>query len=152
MAKKKKGSELVVIDGWKAKAVRYKASEKDFECVQAMLEAGIAHAKIANCLMISVETLKAHFGHLLGTAVAHANTRVASALKAKALGEGPQSVSAAVFWLKARAGWKDTATLELTGPDGGPIEVAAPLDLSELSREERAALRHLIATRKAEAG
>ena len=27
-----------------------------------------------------------------------------------------------MFWMKTRAGWKETVRQENTGPDGGPIE------------------------------
>ena len=37
-----------------------------------------------------------------------ANTKVAESLYRKALGDGSQSVTAAIFWLKTRAGWKET--------------------------------------------
>src|SRR5712692_1223398 len=36
------------------------------------------------------------------------------------------------------------AAIEHTGAAGGPIQVEQPLDLSELNREERAQLRHLL--------
>jgi hypothetical protein len=28
-----------------------------------------------------------------------------------------------IFWLKTRAGWKETNVTELTGGDGGPLKV-----------------------------
>jgi len=33
------------------------------------------------------------------------------------------NVSAAIFWMKARAGWSEKNRVELTGPDGGPLLV-----------------------------
>ena len=47
-----------------------------------------------------------------------ANSMVAQALFSKAVGGGQQSVTAAIFWLKCRAGWKPVEGLELTGKDG----------------------------------
>ena len=37
-----------------------------------------------------------------------ANARVAESLYRKAIGEGRESVTAAIFWLKTRARWKET--------------------------------------------
>ena len=31
------------------------------------------------------------------------------------------NVAAAIFWMKARAGWREKNQVELTGPDGGPL-------------------------------
>lgn len=39
---------------------------------------------------------------------------------------------------------------ELTGPGGGPIQTSNPIDLSDLSKDERAALRRIIARRAGE--
>jgi hypothetical protein len=32
-------------------------------------------------------------------------------------------VTAAIFWLKTRAGWKDTTSHEVSGKDGAPVAV-----------------------------
>jgi hypothetical protein len=57
---------------------------------------------------------------------------VAESLYRKAATDGPQSVTAAIFWLKTRAGWKELVSHELSGPDGGPIrsEDMTPRDLA----------------------
>jgi hypothetical protein len=41
----------------------------------------------------------------------------------KATGDGREAVTAAIFWLKTRAGWKDTTAHEISGKDGGPVEI-----------------------------
>ena len=46
----------------------------------------------------------------------------------KALGDGAQSVAAAIFWLKTRAGWKETSVHEL--PE--PVKVAISWEDSKL--------------------
>ena len=45
-----------------------------------------------------------------------ASTRIAESLYRKALGDGAQSVTAAIFWLKTRAHWKETNVHEVSGP------------------------------------
>ena len=52
-----------------------------------------------------------------------ANAKVAENLFRKATGEGREAVTAAIFWLKARAGWKETSVKELTGKDEHPLTV-----------------------------
>ena len=44
-----------------------------------------------------------------------ANARVAENLYRKATGDSREGVTAAIFWLKCRAGWKETSVREVTG-------------------------------------
>jgi hypothetical protein len=44
-----------------------------------------------------------------------ANVRVAENLFRKATGDGREAVTAAIFWLKARARWKETSVTEHAG-------------------------------------
>ena len=41
----------------------------------------------------------------------------------KATGDGPQAVAAAIFWLKTRAGWKETTVHEHGGAEGMPLVI-----------------------------
>ncbi len=52
-----------------------------------------------------------------------ANAKVAENLYRKATGEGREAVTAAIFWLKTRAGWKETSVHEVGGKDGRPVEM-----------------------------
>ena len=56
------------------------------------------------------------------TAAVKANSMVAQSLFNRAVkGDGAAATSAAIFWLKARAGWRERVVQEHTGPDGeGP--------------------------------
>jgi hypothetical protein len=47
--------------------------------------------------------------------------KVSNALFQAAMGG---NVTAMIFWLKANAGWRDVSSVEMTGKDGGPIEVS----------------------------
>lgn len=54
--------------------------------------------------------------------------------------------------LKTRGGWRETPqSVELSGPDGGPIETKTKVDLSDLTSSERDALRSIIERRASEA-
>lgn len=68
---------------------------------------GIPQPDIAAVVGCDDKTLRKHFRQELDTAATQANARVAGALFKKATGDGPSSVTAAIFWLKARAGWQE---------------------------------------------
>lgn len=85
----------------------YKPTDKDRSTVQMMAAYGIPQADIAAVVDCDLKTLRKHFRAELDTAAAQANARVAAALFKKATGDGPSSVTAAIFWLKARAGWQE---------------------------------------------
>jgi len=83
--------------------------------VEAMAGYGIPEADIACVLEIDAKTLRKHYrgeldkGHIKSTA------KVAENLYRKATGEGREAVTAAIFWLKTRAGWKETVVQENAG-------------------------------------
>jgi hypothetical protein len=54
-----------------------------------------------------------------------ANSKVAGNLLLMATGprDLKTTVTAAIWWTKAKMGWKDTSRIENTGPDGGPLQV-----------------------------
>lgn len=89
--------------------------------VQALCGYGITEDEIATYIGIAPKTLRKHYRHELDTAVVKANALVARSLHKQAI-DG--NVSAAIFWLKVRAGWSEKSSLEISGPGGGPMEVA----------------------------
>ncbi|MEQ9814093.1 MAG: hypothetical protein RLO50_15045 [Azospirillaceae bacterium] len=80
--------------------------------VEAMAAYGIPEADIARVIGIDPKTLRKHYRDELDTGHVKANARVAEVLFKKATGDGPQSVTAAIFWLKTRAGWREARPLE----------------------------------------
>ena len=90
--------------------------------VEAMAGFGVPEAGIAQVLEIDPATLRSCYAKELDSGELKANARVAENLYRKATGDGRESVTAAIFWLKTRAGWKETALHEVTGRDGAPIE------------------------------
>jgi hypothetical protein len=80
--------------------------------VEAMAGYGLSASDIANVLDIDVGALKASYGKQLTGGQIKANARVAESLYRKAIGEGRESVTAAIFWLKTRAHWKETTVHE----------------------------------------
>ena len=88
--------------------------------VEAMSAYGVPETDIARVLGIDPKTLRKHYRDELDTGGIKANSRIAESLYRKAMGDGPQSVTACIFWLKTRAQWKETMVQEHTG-NVGPI-------------------------------
>src|SRR5690349_12449378 len=89
--------------------------------VEAMAAYGVPEASIARVIGIDAKTLRKHYRDELDLGAVKANSRMAENLYRKAMGDGPQSVTATIFWLKTRARWKETSIQEHTGAEGGPI-------------------------------
>jgi hypothetical protein len=83
--------------------------------VEAMAGYGVAETDIARVLAIDPKTLRKHYREELDTGQIKATAKVAESLFRKATGDGAQSVTAAIFWLKTRAGWKETLVQETKG-------------------------------------
>ena len=74
---------------------------------------GIPEADIACVLEIDPKTLRRHYRKALDKGHIKANSRVAENLYRKATGDGREAVIAAIFWLKPRAGRKETNVHEM---------------------------------------
>ena len=83
---------------------------------------GVGEIDIARVAGIDPKTLRKHYRDELDNGHVKANIKVAENLFRKATGEGREAVVAAIFWLKTRAGWRETAVYEVSGRNGGPIE------------------------------
>ena len=55
-----------------------------------------------------------------------ANSKVAENLYRKATGEGREAVTAAIFWLKTRAGWREVTTPEIQSDVRYVVEMPEP--------------------------
>jgi hypothetical protein len=77
-------------------------------------------------LEIDPAELRRHYCKELDNGQTKANAKVAESLYRRATGEGREAVTAAIFWLKTRAGWKETSLYEVSGPGGGPIPTEEP--------------------------
>jgi hypothetical protein len=96
----------------------FKATEQQRQLTQSMAAYGIPQESIAKVIGVrSPKTLRKHFRRELDLSAIEANTRVAQT--AYRLATSGKSVCATMFWLRCRAGWKETGQ----GPDqGGPEE------------------------------
>ena len=82
--------------------------------VEAMAAYGIPEADIARVMEIDPKTLRRHYRSELDTGHIKANSRMAENLYKKAMGDGPQAVTATIFWLKTRARWRETTVSEVS--------------------------------------
>ena len=76
--------------------------------VEAMAGYGVPETDIARVLAIDPKTLRRHYREELATGQIKATAKVAEFLFRKATTEGPQCVTAAIFWMKTRGGWRET--------------------------------------------
>lgn len=96
--------------------------------VEALAGFGIPAADIACVLALDEGELTRDYAGELASGAIKANARVAENLFRKATGDGRESVTAAIFWLKTRARWREVNTLEHTG--------APAMTVTWLSHEE----------------
>lgn len=89
------------------------------ELVQLHSAVGTTQELIADILEIDSKTLRKYYRKELDHACAEANAKIGGVLFNKAI---KGDVTAAIFWMKVRAGWKTVEGRELSGPDGKPIE------------------------------
>lgn len=99
----------------------HKPTAEQRKQVEAMAAYGIPQTNIALVVGISKPTLEKHYRRELDTGATKATAKVAESLYRKATGNGMGAVAAAIFWLKTRAGWKETNITEIVGSDGGPV-------------------------------
>ncbi len=102
--------------------------------VEAMAGYGIPEIDIARVLGIDPKTLRKHYREELDTGHVIANAKVAESLFRKATGEGPQSVAAAIFWMKARAGWREKHELVVSTR---PVQELSDEELTEIIQQGR---------------
>ena len=118
--------------------------------VEGYAACGTPEADIARLVGIDPKTLRKHYRAELDDAHLKANAKVASSLYNTAIDRsaGIKHVTAAIFWMKTRAKWRETDRVEHTGVDGAPIQaevaVAAVPDLSKLDQKGRDALRTVL--------
>ena len=94
---------------------------------------GVPELAIARVVVIDAKTLRKHYREELDTGQIKAIAKVAESLFRKATSDGSQSVTAAIFWLKTRGGWRET-------PQSHQVAVT---DVTKLTDEE---LEHMIGT------
>ncbi|WP_144299797.1 hypothetical protein [Elioraea rosea] len=106
--------------------VRFEPTEEQRRTVRAMSGFGIPQEDIATFLEIEPKTLRKHFRRELDRGMVEATAKVAQSLFQMAT--TGNNVAAAIFWMKARAGWREKQELRV-----GPTQMDQMTD-AELER------------------
>ncbi|WP_205853396.1 hypothetical protein [Zhengella mangrovi] len=84
-------------------------TQVDRRQVETLAGYGVPETQIAGLLSIDPKTLRKHYRSELDHGHTKANAKVAENLFRIATGAGREAVTAAIFWLKTRAGWMDAS-------------------------------------------
>ena len=95
-----------------SQGVAYRPTEEQRRTVKAMAGLGVPHDGIAVLLDIDPKTLRKHFQAELERGSVEATAKVAQSLFQ--LATTGKSVAAAIFWMKARAGWREKHEVQVT--------------------------------------
>lgn len=102
---------------------KHKPTNETRTQVKSFAMVGVPHDMIGRLIGIDAKTLRKYYAEELETGEAHGVAAVAKTLFARAT-KG-NDLSAVIFYLKARAGWSEKQRVEVTGADGGPVEISA---------------------------
>ena len=97
----------------------FEPTDEQRRTVRALSGYGVPQDGIAIHIGIDAKTLRKHFREELDRGSVEATAKVAQTLFHLATVE--KNVPSVIFWMKARAGWRETVRQENTGADGQPI-------------------------------
>lgn len=113
--------------------------------VEALTACGVSQAAISRIIGVDQKTLHVHYRDELDLGLDKANAQVAGKLFRTAMGNSPGALTAMIFWLKTRARWRTTDQVQVTGPNGGPMQIIDPAALAGMSETELATLESVLA-------
>ena len=102
-----------------SQGVTFEATPERRNQVEVLAGFGLPQTQIAVLLGCDPKTLRKHFETELAYGDAKATAKIAQTLYNKAVGGDTASL---IFWLKARAGWREKHDIEVAGKDGKPLE------------------------------
>ena len=114
--------------------VPFQPTPEQLRTARAMAGYGMPHVDIATFFDIDAKTLRKHFGRELELGSIEATAKVAQSLFRMAT-EG-KNVAAAIFWMKARAGWREKQP-EALMRDDTPVHELSDSELEDLIRQAR---------------
>lgn len=106
----------------------YEPTERDRQQVKALAAMGAEMFEIAVVMQLSEPTLRKYFAMEIATGGIEANAKVAQSLFKQATAAVKPNVTAGIFWMKARAGWRDGSR--------GSAELEEPPGKKAIAREE----------------
>ena len=86
--------------------IPHEPTKETRQTVYDLASFGIPQSKIAKHIRLDEKTLMKHYAQELETAAINRNAEVANVLFKKATVD--EEMSAIIFWLKTRAGWRET--------------------------------------------
>lgn len=100
---------------------KFEATPEIKKQVEALAGYGIPQEQIGAIVGCSDDTLRKYFAEDLLKGKAKANAQIAQTLFNKAKSG---DTSALIFWAKTQMKWKETTVNEITGENGGPLEIS----------------------------
>ena len=97
----------------------FEPNEEQLRLARAMAGFGLPHEDIAVLLDIDTTTLREKFGRAMERGAAEGTAKVAQSLFQMATTE--KSVAAAIFWMKARAGWSEKHEVRVSAGSIGSL-------------------------------
>ena len=94
-------------------------TEDSKKLVRNLAAMGTRYVDIAHKIEITDDTLRKHYKDELEGGRIDANAQIATTLFQQAK---KGNMTAAIFWLKTRAGWKETSITELAAGEGAEIK------------------------------
>lgn len=85
----------------------YVPTEEDKMRVKLLAGYGVPREGIAKIIGIGISRLRENFSEELELGVTEANAKVAQNLFRMATGDDRAALTAAIFWMKTRAGWRE---------------------------------------------
>ncbi|WP_431266973.1 hypothetical protein [Dankookia sp. P2] len=116
--------------------VPFKPTEEQRRTVRAMSGFGIPQADIATLIEIDDKTLRKHFRRELDRGSIEATAKVAQTLFQMAT--SGENTAAAIFWMKARAGWREKHEVVLSAR--AAVEMTDDELMEEIGRASAARL------------
>lgn len=97
-------------------ATEHVPTPENRKAVEAMAGYGIPEEDIGRAIGLGDKALRKHYRDELDLGHVTANTAVAQNLFKIATGTGREAVTAAIFWLKCRAGWSEFSPVPAIRP------------------------------------
>ena len=110
-------------------SIPFEPSQEQRRMARAMAGLGLPQEQIALLLEIDAKTLRKHFRDDLDRGMAEANVKIAQSLFNMAT--TGNNVAAAIFWMKARAGWREKHEVTVTA---NPLEQLTDAELEAMIR------------------
>ncbi len=116
--------------------VAFRPTDEQRRTVRAMAGFGVPHEDIATLLEIDAKTLRKHFRRELDRGSIEATAKVAQTLFAMAT--SGQNVAAAIFWMKARAGWREKHEIVVSTRPARELSDEELAEIVQQGRDQRA--------------